>query len=356
MIMGGQLMTAEQRDMHRRRQTGAALFSVYQNHKIKKELTEVNNVVREQTQLTNHIAELTGMQVAEAQKQTVLMERQAAQAEVDRLEKQKLNAVKQAVFEINQELKNIEKDPDEFNKVVRVFQIEKDMTASNITTYMVTEVSDKEYIQSVFDKIEDLKESLDPELVSIFNSMNFSNAIAYEAKYSKEACLDGIDQCRKMLSKMVPENLPIIENFIKEHDPSVVNKTAGLKSGKARNVAIGWSIPLFLMLIGGFVNVVAFLMFIVVPHILYVSLTAASKHTKRVKVYEEYLTAIKNMYTSELEQINKVETSVKDINNKIFHINTKLVKLAEKYDSIKTIFPDCKMPTIKVDDYLMITS
>ncbi len=127
--------------------TGA---NIYTNMKINKSMQEVNKSMQEANALNQKIQE-------EGSKQTSLMEQDLAIKQKEQQEKEFIKQVKDSVFQINNELKKLANEKDLLNTFISLESLYATMVTNNVTTDVVPDLQDKEYIQNVYDGIEKLK-------------------------------------------------------------------------------------------------------------------------------------------------------------------------------------------------------
>jgi len=117
--------------------------NVYSNMKINKSMQEANA-------LNQQLKE-------ESIKQSSMMEQDLAIKKKEQDEKEFIKQVKESVFQLNTELQKLTNEKDLLNTFISLESLYASLVSNNITTDVVPDMKDKEFIQSVYDGIEKLK-------------------------------------------------------------------------------------------------------------------------------------------------------------------------------------------------------
>jgi len=128
--------------------------NVYTNMKINKSMQEAN--------------ELNKQLHEESSKQTDIMEQDLAIKEKEHQEKELIKQVKESVFQINKELKNLTEKDDLIEVFLSLESLYATLVSNNITTDIVPDIQDKEFIENVYSEIDKQKK----ETESKFNKQD----------------------------------------------------------------------------------------------------------------------------------------------------------------------------------------
>ena len=126
--------------------------NIYSNMKINKSVQEANALNEKANALNEKLQE-------EGIKQTSIMEQDLAIKQKELQEKDFVKQIKESVFQINNELKKLANEKDLLNRFISLESLYATMVSNNITTDVVPDLQDKEYIQNVYNGIDKLKKN-----------------------------------------------------------------------------------------------------------------------------------------------------------------------------------------------------
>ena len=126
--------------------------NIYSNMKINKSVQEANALNEKANALNEKLQE-------EGIKQTSIMEQDLAIKQKELKEKDFVKQIKESVFQINNELKKLANEKDLLNRFISLESLYATMVSNNITTDVVPDLQDKEYIQNVYNGIDKLKKN-----------------------------------------------------------------------------------------------------------------------------------------------------------------------------------------------------
>ena len=144
-----------------------ALESVQIQEAQLKEQTQQTEEKRRQTaQLAAQLKEQT-QQTEEQRRQTAQLAAQTAELEASRMERERdklvarrIQAVKQVVFDVSEELKTSEKEPQNVLTFLKLEGISEVMKNAGVTLELMDSFEDKKYVKDCLDKLDELQESI----------------------------------------------------------------------------------------------------------------------------------------------------------------------------------------------------
>jgi len=135
-------------------QTMLAAANIAQNAAINSKLAEVSRSNQEQLQMQKKIAQYSSAQLEVAERQAAMMEIDLAEKQRARLEKQKIDLIKDAAYQIKEQLKKLKTEERRLLKYFQLKGILSSIEQNGITTEIVNDISDKEYIGELFETLD----------------------------------------------------------------------------------------------------------------------------------------------------------------------------------------------------------
>jgi Skp family chaperone for outer membrane proteins len=340
-------------------QNRIAAFQAYQNQKIASKLDNVSTAVAESNQLQSEIVRLQEQNAEESRKQTILLERQEKQNELDRKEREKINLVKQAIFEVSEELESIENmrissPPAAMAKLADVYH---QVVTHNVSPGLVDAFEEKTFIANTLKNLEQMVDGLQGDEQKLFQAFKYGTSEAgltrVELAASEQALKSEQEKAESFIAEVKEGNLTAdARHFIQNNIPGVESDTvlfppSGIGSWIMVVVLAGFA------LISGTVDDILGALVLATPfliRIIYLQVKRGS--TKRVERALEPLNVILEQIQIELNKTQPVKQEAERVNREIQSINRDLDELRKKYDDISTIFPE-PIEAVRYEDYIV---
>lgn len=144
---------AKSQSFHNATQTALSLTNVAQNAEINSKLTAIAASSREQNEIQEKIAYQSSLQLEVSERQAMLMEIDLAEKQKERLERERSNLIKEAVFQINKKLKDATIFKDNIESYLCIKGIAESFDQNGISTDLVHDIAEKEYIDKVINDV-----------------------------------------------------------------------------------------------------------------------------------------------------------------------------------------------------------
>lgn len=345
-----------------RMQTGLLAIQAYQNKQMASKMAEVSAAVKAQTAVQEQIAQLQAEQVDEARKQTVQLEMQTKLMELDRAEKQKEKIVRQAIFEANESLGDLEAESNFVLKLAKLYDIQGQVETHEISPALVDSMDEKTYVsdflKALAEKTTAINSTDDAEeksVIELYAELSaFDRPIAELVIPEEEATLrQRVDDANDYISQIesngdkVPSGL---STFLKANvTKKELSKFTERSLFKAIFMAFV-SIAFFGAAVDAEEGQEAAAWVAGALSLLFAYMTVKRirrnmgartfwLRSKNNNTFLTFLTAVRDAAHSELSRIDELTATVGSVNDEIEELNAKLAALSEKYESIDVLFP-----------------